>query len=67
MGRAAHVHHRKPFRKAPALALEPLNLMPLCQPCHNVEEQGGGKGACDVDGMPIDASHPWNAKAKRKA
>ena len=65
MGRKAHVHHRKPYRKAPALGTEPLNLLALCQPCHNAEEHGP-KGSCDADGMPIDASHPWFAKTKRK-
>lgn len=62
-GREAHVHHRKPYKVAPALATEPLNLMALCLSCHNVvhHEMERPSIACDVDGNPTDASHPWNA------
>ena len=65
MGRHAHVHHRKEYKRAPALAIEPLNLMALCQPCHNAEHhtmKGNGSTACDEQGMPLDASHPWYTK-----
>jgi hypothetical protein len=67
MGRSAHVHHRKPFKRAPALGTEPLNLMPLCQPCHNAEEQVRTHGGCDDQGGPIDRDHPWFDKTKLKA
>jgi 5-methylcytosine-specific restriction endonuclease McrA len=37
---AQHVHHKKKLRDcAPAEKLEQSNLMSLCQPCHNAEEQ----------------------------
>ena len=61
-GRACHVHHRKPYRAAPALGIEPQNLKPLCRSCHNAEHHemnGNGSTACDVDGRPLDAGHPW--------
>lgn len=61
MGKGAHVHHRKELSRAPALATEPLNLKPLCVGCHNAEhaEMKRPRAACDVDGRPIEASHPW--------
>src|SRR5262245_61073840 len=42
-------------------------LMSMCAPCHNTKtnalEREGGKGVafkgCDVDGLPIDAAHPF--------
>jgi len=67
MGRAAHVHHRKPLATTPALRSEPLNLKALCQSCHNAEhgtKQGNISTACDLDGNPVDASHPWFKKDK---
>jgi 5-methylcytosine-specific restriction enzyme A len=63
LGKAAHVHHRKPYTKAPALRSEPLNLMPLCISCHNAEHHDMRKGirqrGCDPSGYPIDENHPW--------
>lgn len=61
-GREAHVHHRKPYKVAPALATEPLNLMALCLSCHNAvhHEMQRPSIACDVDGNPVDERHPWN-------
>ena len=61
-----HVHHRKPVAKSMALALEPLNFQVLCPECHNIVEPRSSspriKSACDVDGRPLDPSHPWNLK-----
>jgi 5-methylcytosine-specific restriction endonuclease McrA len=60
--RQAHVHHRKPLKRAPALRSEPLNLMALCRVCHTREheiEKKIVKQMCKVDGMPNDPSHPW--------
>src|SRR5262245_24136835 len=34
-GREAHVHHRKELTRAPALAIEPQNLVALCRNCHS--------------------------------
>jgi hypothetical protein len=61
LGRAAHVHHVKPLRRAPSLGLELLNLKPLCQPCHAAEEAGTLVMVAD-DGSPTDPRHPWNAR-----
>jgi 5-methylcytosine-specific restriction enzyme A len=64
-GRGAHVHHRKEYKRAPSLATEPLNLMPLCVGCHDAEHhrmKGNGSTACDIDGRPLDQSHPWFEK-----
>ena len=36
-GRELHAHHRKPYRSAPALGLEPQNLRLVCRSCHNAE------------------------------
>ena len=59
-GREAHVHHRKPLKRAPALATEPLNLMALCRKCHTTVHEGEKrKPLANVDGTPNDPSHPW--------
>ena len=62
-GKTAIVHHRKELKRSPALRSEPQNLQPLCTECHNVTHAAmkGGKPVrgCDVDGFPIDPSHPW--------
>ena len=56
-----HVHHRK-------LALEPLNLMPVCPGCHNAIEPRSGtphiKSGCDELGNPLSPDHPWNKYRK---
>jgi 5-methylcytosine-specific restriction enzyme A len=40
------------------------NWQPLCASCHNatkqMEETHGYSQACGVDGIPVDAKHPWN-------
>ena len=33
-------------------------LMSMCISCHNMKHAGGIR-ECDVDGMPLDPSHPW--------
>ena len=56
------MHHRRPYAIAPSIGTEPLNLLPLCVSCHDAEHhrmKGNGSVACDVDGRPLDASHPW--------
>ena len=60
-----HVHHRKPVERAPALMLEPANLLVLCPQCHNIVEPRTGlrRMACDEQGRPLDPEHPWNLKA----
>ena len=68
-GRAAHVHHRKPYATTPALQTEPLNLKALCRSCHNAEHHAMRRGhamGCDADGNPTDANHPWNKVELKK-
>jgi hypothetical protein len=57
-----HVHHRKPLKRAAALAYEPQNLMTLCTQCHNAIEPRNGmpQHGCDIDGNPLSEMHPWN-------
>ena len=65
-GRGAIVHHRKELKRAPALAIEPANLTPLCIGCHNAThaemKHGRIRSACDEQGYPLDAAHPWFQK-----
>ena len=61
-GGDGNVHHRKPYKQAPALRTEPLNLMALCRSCHDAEHhemKRGGKRGCDENGMPTNPNHPW--------
>ena len=64
-----HVHHRKAYRLAPALAFEPANLATVCPQCHNqLEPRSGGPprllSGCDPDGRQLDPLHPWNVEAR---
>ena len=40
------------------------NLQPLCASCHSVKTaRDNGKNVsmgCDINGMPLDPTHPWN-------
>jgi hypothetical protein len=68
-GKGAIVHHIKEYSKAPALGTERQNLKPLCSPCHNRTHgamRRGASGACDMNGNPLDARHPWFASTARK-
>lgn len=60
-----HVHHRKPVKRAPALAFEPQNFTVLCVECHNIVEPRTGspkpERGCDANGAPLADDHPWNA------
>nr|WP_298575922.1 HNH endonuclease signature motif containing protein [uncultured Luteimonas sp.] len=46
------------------------NLQPLCHECHSsktMQERNGRKAVvkgCNVDGIPVDPSHPWNEKSR---
>jgi len=62
-GKQVQVHHRIPLERAPHRGFDLMNLEPLCIRCHNAEHgRGHGvHGGCDVNGSPIDASHPWNS------
>ena len=68
LGMAAHVHHKKELKHAPALRIEPLNLVPLCVGCHNaVHADTKRKRACDAQGNPTDSNHPWFDGGPRRA
>jgi len=61
-GRGAHVHHRKYRKRAPALALEPQNLIAVCVDCHShIHANENTNTGCDESGMPLHPAHPWNA------
>jgi len=58
------VDHVKPHRGDEALFVDEDNLQSLCKRCHDgakqqLEKSGVLRG-CDLNGMPLDASHPWN-------
>ena len=60
---ATDVHHIKPLRDRPDLKLSDANTVALCKGCHDGpaqhEEKTGHRRGCGVDGMPLDANHPW--------
>ena len=39
-------------------------LMSMCISCHNMKHAGGIR-ECDVDGMPLDPSHPWFVRSSK--
>lgn len=39
------------------------NLQPLCHSCHSRKTARGDRViGCDVNGWPLDPSHPWNVE-----
>src|SRR5262245_5838609 len=68
LGKAAHVHHRKRLKRAPAMGLELLKLVSLCRDCHaltHIEERR--QPGADLDGRPMSPDHPWNAMTSSKS
>lgn len=61
--RAVDVDHIVSVAVAPRRRLDPMNLQSLCHKHHSILTQaydrGTVRGACDVDGMPLDPQHPW--------
>ncbi|MBI1189025.1 MAG: HNH endonuclease [Alphaproteobacteria bacterium] len=61
------VDHKVPHKNDPILFWDSKNWQPLCKPCHDsvkrAEELSGKVRGADIDGMPLDPSHPW-AKAR---
>ena len=64
-GSDAVVDHIKPHRGDWKLFWDVSNWQALCKRCHDShkqrQENGGYVGGCDVNGMPVDPMHPWNA------
>ena len=68
---ATHADHVIPHKGDWSLFKDPDNLQSLCGPCHSRKTNylDGGFGherneqqmnrGCDVNGMPLDAAHPW--------
>ena len=53
------VHHIIAIEKAPELRLTMSNLMSLCAECHESLHGRLIIKGCDINGLPIDAKHPW--------
>jgi hypothetical protein len=68
--RARHADHIRTVRAAPRLRYDWSNLEPLCHSHHSrltgAYDSGSIRGACDVDGNPLDPGHPW-AQADNQA
>jgi 5-methylcytosine-specific restriction endonuclease McrA len=61
---ASIADHIKPHRGDEDLFFDPANLQSLCKLCHDgakqqLEKSGQLRG-CDVNGVPLDATHHWN-------
>ncbi|MEH6477101.1 MAG: HNH endonuclease signature motif containing protein [Sneathiella sp.] len=60
------VDHIEPHRGDETLAFDPDNLQSLCKPCHDVHADAKDRGkimaGCDVNGLPVDAAHPWSGE-----
>lgn len=57
--------HVEPHRGDRAKFFDPSNLQSLCKTCHDAikqtyEKSGHLKGS-GLDGLPLDATHPWFA------
>lgn len=61
---ATVVDHKVPHRGDLKLFWDRKNWQGLCKACHDSvkakEEKSGRVAGCGLDGMPIDANHPWN-------
>ena len=58
------VDHIKPHRGDKTLFWDRANWQPLCKPCHDgakqEQEKTGTLRGCDVNGLPLDPTHPWS-------
>jgi 5-methylcytosine-specific restriction endonuclease McrA len=63
---ATIVDHKKPHKGDYELFWNQDNWQGLCASCHSgikrIQENKGHSAACDINGQPIDESHPWNSK-----
>jgi 5-methylcytosine-specific restriction endonuclease McrA len=65
---ATVVDHVREHRGDYDLFWDPANWQSLCASCHSgikrLQERRGYSPAAGVDGMPLDANHPWNMEGK---
>lgn len=63
---ASVVDHKIPHHDDPVLFYQESNFQPLCYHHHNSikqqQELHGYSQACDVNGFPLDAGHPFNQR-----
>jgi hypothetical protein len=68
---AKHVDHMTSIRQAPRRRLDRSNFQSLCDPHHNLItasiDSGDLSGACDVEGLPLDPTHPWSQSSDNAA
>lgn len=64
---ATVVDHVVPHRGDERLFFDPQNLQSLCKSCHDAIKQrlekSGYEAGGDINGIPFDPSHHWNARA----
>lgn len=69
--KAEHCDHTETVRARPDLRLDPKNFVSLCAPHHDLLtmafDAGDLRGAVDVNGYPLDPSHPWAQPTPEKA
>ena len=63
---ATVVDHIEPHKNRLELFFDDTNLQSVCKSCHDnskqLQELHGYSMAADVEGNPIDPTHPWNKK-----
>ena len=61
---ASVVDHIVPHKGDQTLFWDKANHQALCKTCHDSHkkrfELSGAEVGCNVDGIPVDPSHPWN-------
>ena len=61
---ASVVDHVIPHKGDSRLFWDSHNWQPLCAACHDGAkraEERGGRGGCDLDGLPATPAHHWRA------
>ena len=65
---ATVVDHIKEHKGDYGLFWDESNWQSLCASCHSgikrTQEKHGYSQAAGVDGMPVDANHPWNKERR---
>lgn len=64
--RAANVNHKVPHKGSEDLFFDLNNTETVCQRCHSGliqrEEARGYMIGSDINGRPVDTTHPWNRR-----